>query len=71
MIGSTTLSHAVVLDLISSVNFFASLAIKFSIHTVMKVVVETTSDLKDAAPTTVTLVSLAHREKCSTFDFII
>jgi hypothetical protein len=56
MIGSTALSHAVVLDLVTSVDFSASPAIDSFVPTVMEVVVRTTSDLKEAAPTTVTIV---------------
>ncbi len=57
MIGSTSLSHAVVLDLSRPMDFSASLAVQQSISTVMEVVVRTTPDMKqEAAPTTVTIV---------------
>ena len=58
MIGSTSLSHAVVLDLSRTIEFSASPAVHSTVPTVMEVVVRTTPDMKqEAAPTTVTIVS--------------
>ena len=57
MIGSTSLSHAVVLDLSRTMDFSASPAVGSTIPTVMEVVVRTTPDMKqEAAPTTITIV---------------